>query len=349
MIHLKEYNIFRLILNIAFTSFILFAAVDNSSKNLPVSFILLYNVLLFLPAWSNNFWLLPDLRRTKNIKRYLVCIISIFIFGVFILGNYVQYVYDQFNNSSLEDLTALAVTSSAPRSIEKHQSYFDVFPGILMILLVMIIGYVVQEYLSKIKKEEQIQTQNTIAELSLLRSQISPHFLFNVLNSLYALSLKKADETPDVILKLSDILRYSLYESQGKEIPVADEIHILKTYIDIEQLRAPENTNITFEYTINDSVKIAPMLLLPLIENAFKHGIDSSIDASYINASLSCNSKELIFTCKNSFKEASKSKNFGGIGIKNIRKRLQLLYPMKHSLEIIKNENRFDVILKVKF
>lgn len=348
MIHLKEYNVFRLILNIAFTGFILFAAVDNSSKNLPVAFILLYNILLFLPAWFNNFWLLPNLQRAKNIKRYLVSIVSVFILGVFILGNYIQYLYNQFSSSNLEDFTALAITSSAPESIKNYQYYFDVFPGILMILLAMIVGYVIQEYVSKIRKDEHIHTQNTIAELSLLKSQISPHFLFNVLNSLYALSLKKAEETPDVILKLSDILRYSLYESQGKEIPIVDEIHILKTYIDIEQLRVPENTSITFGYTVNNPVKIAPMLLLPLVENAFKHGIDSSIDASYIKASLSCNSKNLIFTCKNSFKEVA-SKDFGGIGIKNIKKRLQLLYPMRHSLEIIKNENVFAVTLEIKF
>jgi len=348
MIRLKDYNIFRLVLNILFTGFILFAAVDNSAKNIPLLFILLYNLLLFVPAWFNNFWLLPNLRKTKNVKHYLISMISIFISGVFILGNYAHFLYNKFEDSRLEDFTALAITSSAPRLLEKHQYYFDVFPAIIMVLLVMIIGYVMQEYASKIKKEEHLNAQNTIAELSLLKSQISPHFLFNVLNSLYSLSLKKAEETPDVILKLSDILRYSLYESQEKEISIKDEIHMLKTYIDIEQLRLPENTNITFDYQINNSVNIAPILLLPLIENAFKHGVDSSIDESFISATLICDHKLLTFTCKNSFKE-SVSKDYGGIGIKNVKKRLELLYPMKHSLEITKSEDVFDVNLEIKF
>lgn len=349
MIYLKEYNVFRIILNIAFVGFILFAGVDNGLGNLPISLIVLYNILLFIPAWLNNFWLLPNLRNSKNVALYFILLICVFILGILVLGNYAQLLYHKFNGSKLEDFTALAVTSSAPKSLEKYQHYFDVFPGILFVLFAMILGYVVQEYISKIKKDEQIKAQKNIAELSLLKSQISPHFLFNVLNSLYSLSLKKAEETPDVILKLSDILRYSLYESQEEEISVEDEIHILKTYIDIEQLRVSASTSITFDYTINNPVKIAPMLLLPLLENAFKHGVDSSIDASYINANLTCNDESLILTCKNSFKENLNSKDFGGIGIKNIEKRLQLLYPTKHHLEIIKNENIFDVMLEIKF
>ena len=169
------------------------------------------------------------------------------------------------------------------------------------------------------------------------------------MNSLYALSLKKSEETPDVILKLSDILRYSLYESQEKEISINKEIQILKTYIDIEKIRISENANITFNHDeIKDSVKIAPMLLLPLIENAFKHGTDSTIETSYIKAFLSCNEKSLIFNCENSFKESSQ-KDVGGIGIENIRKRLQLLYPSKHQFEIEKDKDVFKVILEIKF
>ncbi|MCE3076181.1 sensor histidine kinase [Chryseobacterium gwangjuense] len=267
----------------------------------------------------------------------------------FILGQYLQWLYLSFTTTELINFTPVAATSSAPAGLEKYQYYFDVFPGILIVLGIMVIGYAIQQFLLKIRKERQVRTQQAVAELGVLKSQISPHFLFNVLNSLYSLSLKKSDETPNVILKLSDILRYSLYETQVREVSIADEIHILNTYIDIERLRVSENVMITFHYNhVKENVRITPMLLLPLIENAFKHGTDSTVGHSYINAKLSCNDINLIFTCENNFKE-SKRKEVGGIGLENIRKRLQLIYPSRHKFQIEKSNGVFKIMLEIKF
>ncbi|MCX8534179.1 sensor histidine kinase [Chryseobacterium luquanense] len=278
----------------------------------------------------------------------MVSVISLIPIATFILGEYLHWLYQRFSTNELIDFTPIAAASSAPQILEKYQYYFDAFPGIIIVMGIMIIGYAIQHFLLRIKKERQIQTQQTVAELTLLKSQISPHFLFNVLNSLYSLSLKKSDETPNVILKLSDILRYSLYEAQEKEISISQEIHILNTYIDIERLRLPESASMTFLHdTINESVKIAPMLLLPLIENAFKHGTDSTIGHSYINASLIGNDNRLIFTCENNFKESAR-KEVGGIGIENIRKRLQLIYPLRHQFKIEKNSELFKISLEIK-
>lgn len=346
---LKDYNLLRLLLNFLFTGFILFASVDNNDKNLPVVFILIYNVLLFVPAWINNFWLLRNLQRNKNLERYLISLLVVFILAIIATGRYLQWLYTRFNTTELADFTPFAVTSSAPKIIENYQYYFDAFPAVIMVMSALAIGFSVQHFLLKIKNEKQIETQQAIAELSLLKSQISPHFLFNVLNSLYALALKKSEETPDVILKLSDILRYSLYETQEKEISVTNEIDILNTYIEIEKLRMPASASITFHHeNVKDSMKIAPMLILPLIENAFKHGTDSTIGNSCIRAILSCDDKSLIFICENSFKESAR-KDVGGIGIENIRKRLQLIYPSKHRFEIDKNKDIFTVNLEIKF
>lgn len=345
----RGYNFSRILLNIAFVGFILFASMNNNLKNLPVGFILLYNMMLILPALINNFWLLPDFRLHKSILRYIIAAITLFLISVTILGQYVKSLFNHFKATELTGFTPLAITSSAPPVLGNYQHYFEVFPGIILMMFAMAIGYVLQEYLLKIKKEESIKEQHLIAELVLLKSQISPHFLFNVLNSLYALTLKMSKETPDVILKLSDILRYSLYETQEKEISIIKEIHILNTYIDIERLRLPANASISFHYgQVKDSVIIAPMLMLPLIENAFKHGTNSTIGASHIDAALYCDENTLIFKCINTFKEQS-VKDFGGIGIENIRKRLQLLYPSKHSLKINKDVKTFSVTLEIKF
>ncbi|MDM1046049.1 histidine kinase [Myroides sp. 1354] len=346
---IARFNLSRLLLNVLFAGLIVFVSIKNNGKILPVGCILLYNVLLFIPPWINNFWLFPKLRLHKNIRRYLLNVIILFFLSVIIIGQYLKWLYEYFEKSELSDFTALAIHISLPSSFEKYQHYLDVAPGIMLLLCIMTLGYVVQEYILKIKKEESIQAQQNIAELSLLKSQISPHFLFNILNSLYALSLKTSKETPAVILKLSDILRYSLYETQEKEIAISQEIHILHTYLAIERLRIPANTRISFRHDeVKDSIKIAPMLLLPLIENAFKHGVDSTIDVSYIDANLYCDNNKLIFECENSFKERV-TKDKGGIGIENIRKRLQLLYPSRHVLQIVKKEDTFRVTLEIKF
>jgi hypothetical protein len=273
----KGFQLPRLISNLVFTGLILAASVINNHKDFPLFYIFSYNILLFIPAWINNFLLLPRFYRDKNVKKYLVAVMVLFLLSVIILGWYLQYLYGHFSNSGLVDFTPLAISASNPEIPERHQSYFDVFPGIVVMMFMMAAGRSVQRFLVKIKKEEQAKAQQTIAQLHLLKSQISPHYLFNVLNSLYALALKKSEETPDVILKMSDILRYSLYETQGKEIAVSHEIHILKMFMDIEKLRMPENARISFYHSVKEPGKIAPMLLLPLIENAFKHGIDSNI------------------------------------------------------------------------
>lgn len=332
-----------------FIIFVFLGPAINNDKGIPIGFIFFYNILIFLPAWLNNFWFLPKLQQHKRIQQYCISILTVFLGTTLVLGQYLQWLYQHFHTTKLVDFTPFAATSSTPAGLEKYQYYFDVFPGITIVLGIMIIGYALQQFLLKIKKERQLQAQQTIAELSLLKSQISPHFLFNVLNSLYSLSLKKSDEAPEVILKLSDILRYSLYETQVKEVSIGDEIHILNTYIDIERLRMPENATITFHYDdVKEYVKITPMLLLPLIENAFKHGTDSTVGHSYIHAKLSCDDISLIFTCENNFKESVR-KEVGGIGIENIRKRLQLIYPSRHRFQIEKNNGIFKIMLEIKF
>ncbi|WP_448607246.1 sensor histidine kinase [Paenimyroides ceti] len=344
---LKRSTVVRFLLNSFFTGWILYTAIDNNDEKLPLVHIVMYNVLLFVPSWINNFLFFPLVRKNRNILQFLLSMAGVFITIIFIQGNYLNWLKQTFHTNDLNDFTPLAITYTSPEFLKNYQYCFDVFPGVLMITVLMAIGYVMQELILKIKKQKQIESQQILAELQLLKSQISPHFLFNVLNSLYALSLKTSRETPDVILKLSDILRYSLYEAQEKEVPVRDEIHIINTYIAIESLRISERADVSFvSEGINDTIRIAPMLLLPLIENAFKHGIDSTVGHSYIKASLHYKENALIFTCENNFKETA-VKKIGGIGIDNIRKRLQLLYPAMHKIDLEKKDDVFTVTLKI--
>lgn len=339
----------RLLLNLLFTGLIFWAAISNNSgSEVALGYVLLYNTVLFVPAWINIFWLLPTLRKDKKTGKYFLRVVLTFLGGSLVLGQYLHWLQALYQTDELSKFTPLGITSSAPGFLKDYQHYFDALPAIIIVMIMLVIGYVIREFLLKLKKEEHIRNEQTIAELNLLKSQISPHFLFNVLNSLYALSLNKSDKTPGVILQLSDILRYSLYEAQEREIPVLDEVAIINTYIAIESMRLPATASISFNHDeIDQTIKIAPMLLLPLIENAFKHGVDSTVGDSYINTSLSKNGNKLVFTCENTFKEPKSKPKVGGIGIQNVRKRLELLYPSRHTLEIEKQEGIFKVTLLI--
>ena len=132
MKRLKEYNFLRLFLNLVFTGLILVAAISNNQRNLPIGFIFLYNILLFVPAWINNFWFLPNLRRSKKVKHYLISVIVLLLVSIITLGQYLKWLYYQFNTNELDNFTPLAITSPAPKSLEKYQHFFDVYPGIII-------------------------------------------------------------------------------------------------------------------------------------------------------------------------------------------------------------------------
>lgn len=338
----------RPVLNLIFTGLILWAALaNNSGKEIAVVHILAYNLLIFIPGWINIFYLLPKLLRNKKPVPYFFYLLVSFLALCVVLGQYLQWLFTKYHTNELGTFTPLAISSSAPNFLNNVQYYFDAFPAVAIVITALMIGYVVREFLLKLKTEKEIKSRQTVAELSLLKSQISPHFLFNMLNSLYALSLRKSDDTPGVILQLSDILRYSLYETREREVDVLDEIAIIETYLTIQKIRISETAHIFFTHKgISAADRIAPMLLLPLIENAFKHGVDSTAGDSYIDAAVFKHEDRLVFTCENNYKE-SKESIVGGIGIENIQKRLQLIYPSRYKLDIKRTEGVFKITLSI--
>lgn len=197
------------------------------------------------------------------------------------------------------------------------------------------------------KKILETQLKLKEQELHYLKMQIHPHFLFNTLNTLYGFALKKADETPEMILKLSNLLDYLLYQVDKPFVLLADEINHINDYIELEKMRFNNTLQVEFR-VINmiDSIKIAPMLLIPFVENSFKHGsIQNGI--LNINIALSCNDKQLRFLIENTHAESEK--NHSGIGLENIKKRLELLYKNKYELKIAESEDNFKVTLKIDF
>ncbi|TWF45135.1 tetratricopeptide repeat protein [Chitinophaga polysaccharea] len=197
------------------------------------------------------------------------------------------------------------------------------------------------------------RNKNQLIELNLLKAQIHPHFLFNTLNNLYALSLSKSDKSPEVVLELSQILRYILYECNTSTVNLEKEIRMIERYISLEKIRYQNQLEINMDMDGHlAQFNVAPLLILPLVENAFKHGISKLMEDGWINISAKARQDQFIFKISNNKLPDSdhhaQSSAFGNIGLLNIRKRLDILYPGQHELKIINEEEVFAVIMKLK-
>lgn len=193
-----------------------------------------------------------------------------------------------------------------------------------------------------------LEKEKLEAELKFLKGQIHPHFLFNTLNNLYALTLKKSDKAPDLVIKLSEMLDYMLYNSNEKEVKLSDEIKQIENYLELEKIRYGNRLKLNISLTGNVGDKfIAPLLLLPFIENSFKHGVSGDIDNPFVNIELKFTDICLKLKVSNSFNPDIKTtENYcEGIGLKNAKRRLELLYPERHELKIEQEQNIFNVYL----
>jgi two-component system LytT family sensor kinase len=192
---------------------------------------------------------------------------------------------------------------------------------------------------------EKIQTET---ELKYLKHQINPHFLFNSLNSLYALTLTKSDKAPELVLKLSEILRYVLYDSSERWVPLDKEINYIKSYLALEEIRNGDRLKVDFNIEGDTSgKKVAPLIFLTFLENSFKHGIAASTGEGFVHVNMKVTEDEIHFHLTNSKpKEAEKAiSKLGGIGLVNLKKRLQILYEGRHALRISEKDQAYTVDL----
>ncbi|RMG29325.1 MAG: sensor histidine kinase [Bacteroidetes bacterium] len=198
-----------------------------------------------------------------------------------------------------------------------------------------------------------LEREKLEAELKFLKAQIHPHFLFNTLNNLYALTLKKSDHAPEVVLKLSGLVNYMLYYTRAEQVPLSKEIESIHNYIALEKIRYGTGLDISFDIAgAVAGAHIAPMLLLPFVENSFKHGVSDEIQDKWITLNLRVEGQKLRFQIENSksprLHTPAEKDYTGGIGLKNVRRRLELLYPKRHELRIIEEEHSYLVILNLE-
>jgi LytS/YehU family sensor histidine kinase len=216
------------------------------------------------------------------------------------------------------------------------------------LLMLFMSGFIkiAMEWFKSEKQREELKVEKLNAELKFLKSQINPHFLFNCLNTIYSLAHKQSVQTEHAILKLSTIMRYMIYESNEDKVLLSQELKYLQDYIDIQRLRLPKDITINYE-SVGEPAnqRIEPMLLVPFVENAFKHGI-SYTEPAFIDIHIIVKPEEIQLKVRNShFKE--RVSEHGGIGLQNVLKRLDMLYNNEHTIIIEETDNQFIVDLKI--
>ncbi|WP_298316561.1 sensor histidine kinase [uncultured Aquimarina sp.] len=271
--------------------------------------------LKILPLFLNN-------RRSLGAALFLLNVFFFTFLGVFLLSSF-------FNNFQLKML-------------------LNVFGGVLLVILFGTALKLARDSFFRRQEERE-------AELKLLKAQLNPHFLFNTLNNLYGLSVVKSEKLPDLMLKLSDLLRYSLYETKEMFVPLEKEIKYLENYISLEKIRLEDKADIQFNIEgIVSSAVIAPMLLIVFVENAFKHlGVLGNMKSKVL-VDIEVGESLLVFQCVNTIDSLDINHNDlekgkSGIGLQNAKKRLDLMYPEKHQLQIVQQEDSYRVELTLNF
>ncbi len=224
------------------------------------------------------------------------------------------------------------------------------FVNLYLIVSVYGMFYFIRSWYEQQSIMQELKQEKTTAELQLLKSQVHPHFIFNTLNNIYAVTFKKSPETANYLLKLASFLDYNLYNSQQEYVGLEEELDYIQNFVALQKLRFGEKVDVSFHrYGKTDNLKIAPLLLLPLIENCFKHGVGSSVEDSWVRVEVSGKEGEINFKIENSKEPncTTGSKN-GGLGLENVKKRLELIYPGCHELRLFEEPNAYLALLKIK-
>jgi sensor histidine kinase YesM len=225
---------------------------------------------------------------------------------------------------------------------------YDIFEGFFTLVITYSIKYAGQVRSTQTRLL-QLQRDNLTLELNALKAQINPHFLFNTLNNIYSLALRKSEKTPDMVLKLSDMMRYVLYECNSGRVALDREIQFISNYIELERIRHGDDVSINFSLTGNPKdYRIEPLLLIPIVENSFKHGINAQIEKGFVDVQLNVLNGSLQLKVLNTVHlKGAFSKEKGGIGLDNVQKRLELIYPQKHYLKILALKDSYKVDLEL--
>ncbi|WP_240676052.1 sensor histidine kinase [Botryobacter ruber] len=300
-------------------------------RGLDVMIGLLFNIIIFYVNW---YVLIPKFLARNRILQYIGYMLATLLFISLIRPPLDYFVFGDFNPNM--------------QSVYSSELLLQYLLGGLINVFISSALKVTGNYIRNESRNKELEKQKLTAELAYLKSQVNPHFLFNTLNNIYSLAYKQSPETPDAIMKLSLLMRYMLYESNDTLVSLQKEVEHIHNFIDLQKLRLREQASIKFDIQGDMTGKIiAPMMMMTLVENAFKHGLVSKNEVG-ISINLVVNDKSLTFSTINNT-SSHKKKGFGGIGLENLKQRLKMLYPNRHELTFEEKEGIFYATLKLYF
>lgn len=317
-----------------------FARMQQGASEFHLSPFLPLVVLAVIPNlisfYSFYFWLFPAFLSQRRILALavvgaLVCVCSA------LAGAFLSSIFFGFSQAIFADASEFA----------RLLTSLFVLAAIHGTIALVIRGFIA--WFGDIKLKEELARRNFEAEMALVRSQINPHFLFNTINNIDVLIAKDAEKASRCLNKLSDILRYAVYETKSEKISLATELGYIERYLDLQRIRTNNPDYIRFQVVGNaNGIAVAPMIFFPFIENAFKH-TENSKNASSIRVSVSVEDRSVLFECENSYLPNGKSeREFGGLGNELVRKRLALIYGERHELRIADDGKTYKVKLTLE-
>lgn len=240
-------------------------------------------------------------------------------------------------------LLSLLLISLTMDQSDPYGPHFQLNMVFWLLFIHMLLSWSIQLW----QLNQQLRHERTNAELMLLKSQINPHFFFNTLNNLYGLARAKSDQTPDLILRLAEMMRYTIYQGQQDSVSLAQEVAYLKNFIELQQVRFHKQVQVIVNVELQQDIqqlRIPPLLFINLLENAYKHGVEKLADQAFVQIDLNADHEQLIFSILNNV-DPEESPKAHGIGLANLRKRLALHYPDQHQLQITQTDRCFSATL----
>ena len=304
--------------------------------------------------YFNTRVLMPSLMESKKYVAYFLSIILLIIMAVsifYFLDIRSKPIGDSPRMNRINVESGVPVTRKSQTMIMVVQrSVMRNSTSVMAILLLSIVYRMFTLRLEKEKREAALNHEQLLSEMKFLKSQVNPHFLFNALNNIYTLVYLKHDKAPIMLLKLSAMLRYMLYECNDEWVLLSKEIDYISNYIELQQLKTEKNQNIQTNFEkVDKNAKIPPLLLIPFIENSFKHSGIEETNTGWLKMHLNSSSTDIHFIISNSIpsKPISKDKT-GGIGLENVRRRLELLFSGNYQLKIDQSPKEYTVVLNIK-
>jgi len=294
--------------------------------------------LTVIVYYLNYLFLIPKYLFKRKFLAYTLVILLTLVISCVLVDLYYYFVVSVVQN-----------WHHRPEPIFSRGMWVPLFPLLTGIAIGISIR-LAKEWARNEKERRELQGEKLLSELAFLKSQVNPHFLFNTLNNICSLARKKSDDTESAIIKLSQIMRYMITDSRQDKVGLEEEVEYLNNFIELQKIRLADKVDIRF--TIEGDlpvIQLEPLLLIPFVENAFKHGISYN-DKSRISIELVTKPGELSFMVENSkpsMKDTPKLEE-PGIGLKNVRRRLELLYPGRHQLDIRDTESVYQIMLKIK-